>query len=132
MSRSYMPSVANAARCDSGRPDDFGSQVADPAFAADITPSPSKRVVEHGERLAGLDRSYYFSVIRRRGAKLRVDSDLTLERFGIVRSDDEPGESHVGKVFPEGVERGVGWVRGPTQGEGITARGRRREPGLGR
>ena len=108
-------SAARAARCDApGRADGVPGDIADAALLAGVAPGPAEAVVEHRERLAGLEleRALRPRPTARREASVARDH-RPIERLGIMRGDHPVGERDVGEVVAIGVEGGVGRIRRP-------------------
>ena len=106
-------------------PDRLASHVSDAAILAGIAPRPAEAVVEHRERVAGLELGKGLGLVARSRAKDFGAGHRALERLGVVGSDDPVGECDVGKVAPVGVAGRVGQVRRAGEREALSADGRR-------
>ena len=78
------------------RPERFGPQIADATLCACVSPSPAEAIVEHRERVAGLELEQGFRLVGGARAKTRRPGDDPLERLGIMGSDDGMGQRDVG------------------------------------
>ena len=103
--------------------------VADPPVLAGVAPGPAETIVEHFEPFSGLEFANDLGFERRRYPELGCATDLALDRLGVMRSDDLPGERKVGKVLAVSVVSGVGVVRRAGEREIVSAGGRRPGPG---
>jgi len=90
------------------RSDIFRAHVADAALFTGIAPSPAETVVEHRERVAGLELEQRLGIVRWGREEVRGLRHHPLKRLGVVRCDDLVDERAIGEVGPVSV---IGRVR---------------------
>ena len=107
------------------RPDAVRPNITYPALFAGVAPGPAETVVEHRERVAGLELEQGNAILGGGSTQCFGADQNALERLGIMRGDDLVGERAVGEIAPVSVEFGVGRVRRAGEREALSAGGRR-------
>jgi len=81
--------------------------VADATISTGIAPRPAEAVIEHREGGSDFDLADRRRIFLGRRTKQRFGGDEAVQRLGIMRRNDAPGECNVGKVLAVGVDVGI-------------------------